>query len=77
MTMVLVVCTGNVCRSPITEGLLRAAFAERLGPDVLEVASAGTMGWTGSGAHPRSIRAASERGVDISDHRARDMRPPD
>ena len=45
--MVLVVCTGNVCRSPITEGLLRAAFAERLGPDVPEVASAGTMGWTG------------------------------
>lgn len=77
MTMVLVVCTGNVCRSPITEGLLRAAFAERLGPDVLEVASAGTIGWTGSGAHPRSIRAAGERGVDISDHRAREVSDED
>jgi protein-tyrosine phosphatase len=77
MTMVLVVCTGNVCRSPITEGLLRVAFAERLGPDVLEVASAGTMGWTGSGAHPRSIRAAAERGVDISDHRAREASDED
>ena len=77
MTMVLVVCTGNVCRSPITEGLLRAAFAERLGPDVLEVASAGTMGWTGSGADPSSIRAAAERGVDISSHRAREVSDED
>ena len=77
MTMVLVVCTGNVCRSPITEGLLRAAFAERLGPDVLEVASAGTMGWTGSGADPSSIRAAAERAVDISSHRAREVSEED
>jgi len=77
MARVLVVCTGNVCRSPIAEGLLRAAFAERLGPDVLEVASAGTMGWTGSGAHPRSIRAAGEHGVDISDHRAREVSDED
>jgi protein-tyrosine phosphatase len=77
MTMVLVVCTGNVCRSPIAEGLLRTAFAERMGPDVLEVASAGTMGWTGSGAHPSSIRAAAERGVDISGHRAREVSEED
>ena len=77
MTMVLVVCTGNVCRSPIAEGLLRAAFAERMGPDMPEVASAGTMGWTGSGAHPSSIRAAAERGVDISGHRAREVSEED
>ena len=45
MARVLVVCTGNVCRSPIAEGLLRAAFAERLGDGAPEVSSAGTMGW--------------------------------
>ena len=73
MTRVLVVCTGNVCRSPIAEGLLRAAFVERMGPDAPEVASAGTMGWTGSRADPSSIRAAAERGVDISGHRAREV----
>jgi protein-tyrosine phosphatase len=77
MTMVLLVCTGNVCRSPIAEGLLRAAFAQRMGPDVPEVASAGTMGWTGSGAHPSSIRAAGERAVDISGHRAREVSDED
>ena len=71
------VCTGNVCRSPIAEGLLRAAFAERMGTDAPEVASAGTMGWTGSGADPSSIRAAAERGVDISGHRAREVSDED
>src|SRR6266511_914928 len=77
MARVLVVCTGNVCRSPIAEGLLRAAFAERMGHDAPEVASAGTMGWTGSGADPNSIRAAAERGVDISDHLAREISDED
>jgi protein-tyrosine phosphatase len=71
MARVLVVCTGNVCRSPIAEGLLRAAFAERLGDGAPEVASAGTMGWEGSAADPNSVAAAAERGVDISAHVAR------
>jgi protein-tyrosine phosphatase len=71
MARVLVVCTGNVCRSPIAEGLLRAAFLERLGDRAPEVASAGTMGWEGSGADPNSVAAAAERGVDISGHVAR------
>jgi low molecular weight protein-tyrosine phosphatase len=77
MTRILVVCTGNVCRSPIAEGLLRAAFAERMGPDAPEVASAGTMGWTGSRADPSSVRAAAELGVDISGHRAREVSEDD
>ena len=71
MARVLVVCTGNVCRSPIAEGMLREAFVERQGDDAPEVASAGTMGWEGSGADPNSIAAAAERGVDISGHVAR------
>jgi protein-tyrosine phosphatase len=73
MARVLVVCTGNVCRSPIAEGLLRAAFLERLGDGAPAVASAGTMGWAGSGADPNSIAAAAERGVDISGHVARTL----
>ncbi len=77
MARVLVVCTGNVCRSPIAEGLLGAAFVERLGDQAPEVASAGTMGWEGSGADPNSIAAAAERGVDISGHVARGVATAD
>jgi low molecular weight protein-tyrosine phosphatase len=73
MASILVVCTGNVCRSPIAEGLLRAGFASRLGSHAPTVSSVGTMGWSGSGADPHSVEAAAERGVDISDHRAREL----
>jgi protein-tyrosine phosphatase len=72
---VLVVCTGNVCRSPIAEGFLRRAFGAKLGANAPQVASAGTMGWTGSAADPGSVAAAVERGVDISGHRARELEP--
>jgi low molecular weight protein-tyrosine phosphatase len=73
MASILVVCTGNVCRSPIAEGLLRAGFASRLGSGAPTVSSVGTMGWEGSGADPNSVEAAAERGVDISEHRAREL----
>jgi len=75
MTAILVVCTGNICRSPIAEGLLRVALEARLGVEAPDVVSAGTMGWAGSGADPYSVAAAAERGVDISGHRARELEP--
>lgn len=71
MSGILVVCTGNVCRSPMAEGFLRSALEERLGDAAPTVSSAGTAGWDGSGAMDESIRAASERGVDIGTHLAR------
>jgi protein-tyrosine phosphatase len=71
MSGILVVCTGNICRSPMAEGFLRAAFAERLGEAAPVVTSAGTAGWDGSGAMIDSIRAAQERGADIRTHLAR------
>ena len=77
MTAILVVCTGNVCRSPIAEGLLRVALEARLAADAPDVASAGTMGWVGSGADPNSVEAAAELGVDISGHRAREVSDED
>ena len=73
MDSVLVVCTGNVCRSPIAEGLLRSAFEDRRGPNAPAVSSVGTMGWSGSPADPNSVEAAAERGIDISSHRAREI----
>jgi low molecular weight protein-tyrosine phosphatase len=77
MTAILVVCAGNVCRSPIAEGLLRVALEARLAAEAPSVASAGTMGWVGSGADPSSVVAAAELGIDISGHRAREVSDED
>jgi low molecular weight protein-tyrosine phosphatase len=71
MSSLLVVCTGNVCRSPVAEGMLRLELSRRLGADAPDIPSAGTMGWEGSGAMPESIEAAAERGIDISGHVAK------
>ncbi len=72
---ILVVCTGNVCRSPIAEGLLRAHLEERLGEAAPLVASAGTGGWDGSPAMPEAVAAAAELGADVAGHRARRLLP--
>lgn len=77
MASILVVCTGNVCRSPIAEGMLRSILQTRFGDAAPSVASAGTAGWVGSAADPSSIAAAAELGTDISAHRARHLEPHD
>jgi protein-tyrosine phosphatase len=71
MRGILVVCTGNVCRSPMAEGFLRGALASRLGEDAPPVSSAGTHGWEGSSATAEAVEAARERGATIEGHRAR------
>jgi protein-tyrosine phosphatase len=71
MASILVVCTGNICRSPMAEAFLRRALVRKLGPRAPGVTSAGTVGWEGSGPMPEAIDAAAERGLDISDHVAR------
>jgi len=75
MASILVVCTGNVCRSPIAEGVLRSLLEDRFGDRSPSVASAGTAGWAGSPADPGSVAAAAELGVDISEHRGRLLTP--
>jgi protein-tyrosine phosphatase len=72
---VLVICTGNICRSPMAEGFLRSVLQRRFGADAPTVGSAGTQGWEGSGAQPESVVAAAEREVDIADHVARRLTP--
>ena len=75
MTSILVVCTGNICRSPMAEGFLRAALQGRLGGGAPRIASAGIAGFEGSAATSEAIEAAAERGVDISGHVARRLTP--
>ena len=68
---VLVVCTGNTCRTPIAEALLRR-LAEEAGIDI-EVGSAGTHATAGWPAHPESQAIAAEAGLDLSGHQARPL----
>jgi len=65
------VCTGNICRSPLAEVLLRGHL-DRLGVGhLVEVRSFGTAPWhAGRGADPRTSAEAARRGVDLSAHRA-------
>ncbi|MGO4620057.1 low molecular weight protein-tyrosine-phosphatase [Ensifer sp. 2YAB10] len=75
---VLFVCLGNICRSPLAEGVLRA-LAEKKGlAPALEVDSAGTGAWhIGDPPDRRSIEAARRHGIDISELRGRQVRPED
>lgn len=67
---VLAVCLGNICRSPIAEGIL-ARLANNANLD-WKVDSAGTSGWhDGEPADSRSIAIAKERGIDIGYQRSR------
>mgnify|MGYP001160859649 CR=1 FL=1 len=65
---ILMVCLGNICRSPLAEGILKTK-AQHL--DVI-VDSAGTAGYhVGNPPDPRSIEIAKRYGIDISKQRAR------
>ncbi|QBQ96695.1 low molecular weight protein-tyrosine-phosphatase [Paraburkholderia pallida] len=64
---ILTVCVGNICRSPMAEGLLQ----QRL-PNI-EVSSAGIGALSGRSADPIAIDLLRERGLDITSHRARQI----
>lgn len=76
---VLMVCLGNICRSPTAEQVLRVKLGEQGLADVVEVDSAGTHGhWhEGQPPDPRSVEHARRRGYDLSALRARPVRDGD
>lgn len=77
-TRILVVCLGNICRSPLAEGALRARIDASHLAGRVEVASAGTGGWhAGEPPDPRAIACARAHGVDIGGQRARQLRRRD
>jgi len=71
---VLMVCLGNICRSPLAEGILQS----KLPADKFVVDSASTGNWhAGQRPDPRSIATAKNRGLDISCQKARQIKSSD
>ena len=75
---ILFVCLGNICRSPLAEGVFRR-HVEQAGLSArFEIRSAGTGGWhVGEPPDPRMCATARTRGIDISGLRARQLRAED
>ncbi|WP_431103161.1 low molecular weight protein-tyrosine-phosphatase [Roseateles noduli] len=75
---ILFVCTGNICRSPTAEGVLRHQLVERGLADRVHVDSAGVQGWhAGEAPDERSQDHARKRGYELCDQRARALRTDD
>jgi protein-tyrosine phosphatase len=80
--LVVFVCTGNTCRSPLAEGLFKRKLADRLGCAVDElpargflVISAGLAAMMGGAAAPEAVEAATAYGADLSGHASRPLTP--
>lgn len=73
---ILMVCLGNICRSPLAEGILKSKVEEK-GLD-WTVDSAGTGSWhVGDLPDPRSVATARKNGINITDQRARQFKASD
>ncbi|MFW2177862.1 MULTISPECIES: low molecular weight protein-tyrosine-phosphatase [unclassified Moraxella] len=64
---ILVVCVGNICRSPIGEAMLQAKFPN------MKVSSAGISALVGNPADDNAIQVMDEIGIDMRSHRARQL----
>lgn len=66
---VLLVCTGNTCRSPMAEAILSDLLKSRAG--AFEISSAGLFAPEGGEANDRAVEVMREEGLDLSEHRTR------
>ncbi len=70
MKRILIICTANICRSPMAMGLLNERLRQGGLDGQVEVTSAGVYGLDGSPASQPGVEVLAERGIDISAHRA-------
>lgn len=66
---ILIVCAGNICRSPIAEGLLKQSLPDHF------IASAGIAALVDHPADDKAIRVAQVHGLDLSAHKAKQLTP--
>ena len=71
---IIFVCTGNTCRSPMAEALLKARMPEGW-RDKVDVSSAGIFAWDGEPASASAVDVLADMGIDLSTHRARHLTP--
>ncbi|MFB3896204.1 MAG: low molecular weight protein arginine phosphatase [bacterium] len=69
MKSILIVCTGNICRSPMAEGILKLILANKNHTEI-KVLSAGIAAGTGFPASVNAVTAMAELGIDIRAHRS-------
>jgi protein-tyrosine phosphatase len=75
---ILFVCLGNICRSPLAEGIFRAVLDDHGQDQDFPLDSAGIGGWhAGESPDRRSIAVSAKHGIDISGQRARKVLPQD
>jgi protein-tyrosine-phosphatase len=71
MPKILIVCTGNLCRSPMAMALLQDKLSQDEARQDWQVESAGTWGAEGRPASDHAVAEMAERGIDLSSHQAR------
>ncbi|NLS45687.1 MAG: low molecular weight protein arginine phosphatase [Firmicutes bacterium] len=74
---IILVCTGNTCRSPMAEAMLKQALEEVIGDQAkdIKVGSAGVAAFHGDPASHYAKTVMEKRGLDISNHRAQHVSP--
>jgi len=68
--LILFVCTGNTCRSPMAHGLFEQLLNENNMSDDYDVRSAGVAAFSGDTANPHTLELLSAKGIDFSDFRS-------